>query len=396
MDKKISFKDSLSVPIFEAYNKSIFNLLRSKSYENYTDVVLSTLGKELENYFSPSDFRLKYRYKSKKSFYANISKDSSNEDLSSDFNKYITYDIIGMRLVIEKIPDNFNIDEEFIKKSKIKIQFLKNRVYSLQGNLHTTTDSVAINKINDKIEYINNKIKYLTKYINFKTLLEKRSLIQKNINFIDKKLAKSSNPSLERERQQAFLLLESLNNSLGLIAGHFAISHILENSESLHKLGIYLESSRQKYFNDLNGYNSIHFCLKSSLYPSWVAELQDRSSIMEYISKYGPTIHDKIPGKKRKLYPLPLSTNTSDVHRYISHIKYILPKYTKYVYNGYIKKYTKKENVQHYYKKLFLENAEYSKIANEILYDKPSIIYFPTLDENIPNKIKTNEKFDEK
>ena len=140
MDKKISFKDSLSVPIFEAYNKSIFNLLRSKSYENYTDVVLSTLGKELENYFSPSDFRLKYRYKSKKSFYANISKDSSNEDLSSDFNKYITYDIIGMRLVIEKIPDNFNIDEEFIKKSKIKIQFLKNRVYSLQGNLHTTTD----------------------------------------------------------------------------------------------------------------------------------------------------------------------------------------------------------------------------------------------------------------
>lgn len=396
MDKKISFKDSLSVPIFEAYNKSIFNLLRSKSYENYTDVVLSTLGKELENYFSPSDFRLKYRYKSKKSFYANISKDSSNKDLSSDFNKYITYDIIGMRLVIEKIPDNFNIDEEFIKKSTIKIQFLKNRIYSLQGNLHTTTDSVAINKINDKIEYINNKIKYLTKCINFKTLLEKRSLIQKNIDLIDKKLEKSSNPSLEHERQQAFLLSENLNNSLGLIAGHFAISDILENSESLHKLGIYLESSRQKYFNDLNGYNSIHFCLKSSLYPSWVAELQDRSSIMEYISKYGPTIHDKIPGKKRKLYPLPLSTNTSDVHRYISHIKYILPKYTKYVYNGYIKKYTKKENVQHYYKKLFLENAEYSKIANEILYDKPSIIYFPTLDENIPNKIKTNEKFDEK
>ena len=130
MDRKISFKDSLSVPIFEAYNKSIFNLLRSKSYENYTDVVLSTLGKELENYFSPSDFRLKYRYKSKKSFYANISKDSSNEDLSSDFNKYITYDIIGMRLVIENIPENFDIDEEFIKRSKIKIQFLKTKLYS--------------------------------------------------------------------------------------------------------------------------------------------------------------------------------------------------------------------------------------------------------------------------
>lgn len=389
MDRKISFKDSLSVPIFEAYNKSIFNLLKSKSYENYTDVVLSTLGKELENYFSPSDFRLKYRYKSKKSFYANISKDSSNKDLSSDFNKYITYDVIGMRLVIENIPENFDIDEEFIKRSKIKIQFLKTKLYHLQKDLYNSNDSKSITEINNKIEYINDKIKYLNKCINFKNLLTKKSLIQKDINLIDKKLRKHPSPILEQERNQAFLILESLNNSLGLIAGNFAINEILKKSSSLKKLGIYLDSSRQKYFNDLNGYNSIHFCLKSSLYPAWVAELQDRSSIMEYISKYGPTIHDKIPGKKRKLHPLPLSTNTSDIHRYISHIKYILPKYTKYISDGYIKKYTKKENVQHYYKKLFLENAEYSRIANEILFDKPTITYLPSLEqEGLKEKIK--------
>lgn len=389
MVKQNSFKDSLSVPIFEAYNKSIFNLLKSKSYENYTDVVLSTLGKELENYFSPSDFRLKYRYKSKKSFYANISKDSSNKDLSSDFNKYITYDVIGMRLVIENIPENFDIDEEFIKKSKIKIQFLKTKLYHLQKDLYNSNDSKSITEINNKIEYINDKIKYLNKCVNFKNLLTKKSLIQKDINLIDKKLRKHPSPILEQERNQAFLILESLNNSLGLIAGNFAINEILKKSSNLKKLGIYLDSSRQKYFNDLNGYNSIHFCLKSSLYPAWVAELQDRSSIMEYISKYGPTLHDKIPGKKRKLYPLPLSTNTSDIHRYISHIKYILPKYTKYISDGYIKKYTKKENVQHYYKKLFLENAEYSRIANQILFDKPTITYLPSLkQEGLKEKIK--------
>lgn len=389
MVKQNSFKDSLSVPIFEAYNKSIFNLLKSKSYENYTDVVLSTLGKELENYFSPSDFRLKYRYKSKKSFYANISKDSSNKDLSSDFNKYITYDVIGMRLVIENIPENFDIDEEFIKKSKIKIQFLKTKLYHLQKDLYNSNDSKSITEINNKIEYINDKIKYLNKCVNFKNLLTKKSLIQKDINLIDKKLRKHPSPILEQERNQAFLILESLNNSLGLIAGNFAINEILKKSSNLKKLGIYLDSSRQKYFNDLNGYNSIHFCLKSSLYPAWVAELQDRSSIMEYISKYGPTLHDKIPGKKRKLHPLPLSTNSSDVHRYISHIKYILPKYTKYISDGYIKKYTKKENVQHYYKKLFLENAEYSRIANQILFDKPTITYLPSLkQEGLKEKIK--------
>ena len=392
MNKNNSFKDSLSVPIFEAYNKSIFNLLKSKSYENYTDVVLSTLGKELENYFSPSDFRLKYRYKSKKSFYANISKDSSNEDLSSDFNKYITYDIIGMRLVIENIPDNFNINEEFIEKAKIQIKLLKKKISFLQKDLYNSKDSVMVDKLNTEIEFINSKISYLNSCINFKNLLNKKNLIQKDIDLINKKLAKSYNPSLAHERNQAFLALESLNNSLGLIAGHFAINNILETSEELHKLGIYLDSSREKYFNDSNGYNSIHFCLKSSLYPAWVAELQDRSSIKEYIAKYGPTIHDKIPGKKRKLHPLPLSTNSSDVHRYISHIKYILPKYTKYVYNGYIKKYTKKENVQHYYKKLFLENAEYSRIANEILFDRPTITYLPSLDENCSKDTKTKEK----
>lgn len=392
MNKKNSFKDSLSVPIFEAYNKSIFNLLKSKPYENYTDVVLSTLGKELENYFSPSDFRLKYRYKSKKSFYANISKDSSNEDLSSDFNKYITYDIIGMRLVIENISNNFNINEEFIEKAKIKVKLLKKKLSFLQKDLYNSNDSTVVDKLNNKIAFVNSKISYLNSCINFRNLLDKKNLIQKDIDLIDKKLAKSYNPSLSHERNQAFLALESLNNSLGLIAGHFAINNILENSEELHKLGIYLDSSREKYFNDSNGYNSIHFCLKSSLYPAWVAELQDRSSIMEYISKYGPTIHDKIPGKKRKLHPLPLSTNSSDVHRYISHIKYILPKYTKYVYNGYIKKYTKKENVQHYYKKLFLENAEYSRIANEILYDKPTMTYLPSLEVDYSKNIKNNEK----
>ena len=396
MDKKISFKDSLSVPIFEAYNKSIFNLLRSKSYENYTDVVLSTLGKELENYFSPSDFRLKYRYKSKKSFYANISKDSSNEDLSSDFNKYITYDIIGMRLVVENIPKNFKISKSFIKNSEEQLKILKKQLYSLQTKQYNLKDTFLDNELNNQIEFINTKIKYLHNCINFDKLLEKRNSIQKNLNLIDKKLQKSYDYSLIYERKYAFTLLENLNNTIGLIAGNFAINEIFENSKKLQNLGIHLESSRQKYFNDSNGYNSLHFCLKSSLYPCWVAELQDRSSIMEYISKYGPTIHDKIPGKKRKLHSLPLSTNTSDVHRYISHIKYILPKYTKYVYNGYIKKYTKKENVQHYYKKLFLENAEYSKIANEILFDKPTMTYFPTLDENISNKIKNNEKIDEK
>ena len=71
-NKRNLFKTSLSVPIFESYNKAIFNLLKTPEYRNYTDVVLSTLGQELEKYLDPQNFRLKYRYKSEKSFNKNI------------------------------------------------------------------------------------------------------------------------------------------------------------------------------------------------------------------------------------------------------------------------------------------------------------------------------------
>ena len=141
-DKQNSFKTSLSVPIFESYNKAIYNLLKSKEYENYTDVVLLTLGKELEKYFSTDDFRLKYRYKSIKSYSQNISKDSDvSQDnpltFESHFNPYINYDIIGMRLVIEDVPSDFEISEKFITTSTQKFLELQKNLYTYQNLFYT-------------------------------------------------------------------------------------------------------------------------------------------------------------------------------------------------------------------------------------------------------------------
>ena len=45
------FRASLSVPMFENLNQSLFNLLKTPEYQNYTDIVFSTLGKEFEKYF---------------------------------------------------------------------------------------------------------------------------------------------------------------------------------------------------------------------------------------------------------------------------------------------------------------------------------------------------------
>ena len=67
------FRSSLSVPMFENINQSIFQLLQTPEYQEYTDIVFSNLGKELEKYFG-KDMIFKYRYKSQKSFTNNISK----------------------------------------------------------------------------------------------------------------------------------------------------------------------------------------------------------------------------------------------------------------------------------------------------------------------------------
>ena len=73
-DKYELFRSSLSVPLFENINQSLFQLLQTPKYQEYTDMIFSTLGQELENYFK-KDMIFKYRYKSQKSFTNNISKE---------------------------------------------------------------------------------------------------------------------------------------------------------------------------------------------------------------------------------------------------------------------------------------------------------------------------------
>lgn len=380
-NKRNLFKTSLSVPIFESYNKAIFNLLKTPEYRNYTDVVLSTFGQELEKYLDPQNFRLKYRYKSEKSFNKNISKDTkiNENNFSSDFNKYITYDIIGMRLVIENVPENFKINDNFILKCKSMKKLLTKQLYSL-----ITDENLQNNQSNTNLaEHLGAQIKYLDSCINFSQLLSRRNELNKKVEKMQEN--GSIDNCSDEDLKSAKTILNNLNNSLGMIVGDFCISEIFANSDNIKKLGLYLDSNREKYFNDSSGYNSKHFCIKSTLYPNWISELQDRSSFVEFSSKYGPNTHDKIPGKKRRLLPLPKFSNKNDINRYISRIEYVLPLYTKYVSNGQVKKYTKKEDVKHYYKKLFLENPDYAKQVNKVLYDRPTIIYTPMLSDKESN-----------
>ena len=232
-EKSNLFKTSLSFPVFESYNTAIFHLLHTPKYKNYTDVVLSSLGLEIEKYLKPEDFTLKYRYKSKKSFFQNLSQDSKvvNNEISSNFNKFIPYDIIGMRLVIKNVPEDFQISNHFIENSKKKLELIKQELYKLKTIPSYTTNGETLDKeIVAKYRQLDSQMHYLTNCINFKNILSKRNLIKQDIETIDKNL--NSNPNdlaLLNERYTAHNLLGNLNKmEITITEAKLTPSHLAE------------------------------------------------------------------------------------------------------------------------------------------------------------------------
>ena len=434
-DKHKLFQSSLSVPLFEQYNVAIFNLLHSPEYENYTDVVLSTLGTELEKYFKPDEMRLKYRYKSRKSFNANNSKDSKvaekdytsnlskdsesiKNDFESDFNVHINYDIIGMRLVVENVNDNFEIDKSFIENCKKNLLATQRELFELEKqysdhyNKNYGDTSLSIKTLLSKdpvlkqfaqdINVLKHKINYLGQCIEFKKLLSYRNKAKKLL------LKMNDAKNSQSEIQETEKIFNDFNNIVCMIAGDYAIDHIFSTSEKLKKLGLFLNDDRKKFFHDSTGYTAIHFSIESTLLPAWKAELQDRSSEVEYLSKYGPITHNSLSGKKRYLEDLPTKAPNRKINDYLkkhslkyfdntSKLKstrafmqklseYVVPYYTKYIGDGYIKRYTIAENIHHYHKKLLLENREYSKQLDDILKNDENEAFIPEI-----NRFQKNE-----
>lgn len=66
--------------------------------------------------------------------------------------------------------------------------------------------------------------------------------------------------------------------------------------------------------------------------------------------------------------------------------EYVVPYYTKYIGNGYIKRYSIAENIHHYYKKLLLENNEYAKQLDDILKNDENEAFIPEI-----NRFQKNE-----
>ena len=420
-DTAALFRSSLSVPMFEDINKSLLHLSKTPQYQNYTDVVFSTLGRELEDFFG-NHMVFKYRYKSKKSFYNNIYKDSTvdkNSQFVSQYNPYVHHDIIGMRLVVKNIFRDFQISTSFINSCKNKTDSLQRELFELQKQYYDTDISDEDKKILEtKMLHIERYLVHLNACCQFRSLLKKINSLMDNATHLQKKIDTSSDNigyinKYKLELETTCFALKNLNSLLNTIAGEYAIEEIFEHSDNLKKLGVFLNPDRQKYFSENSGYTSMHYSIESSLLPNWTAELQDRSSSIEHSAVLG---HDELPGKKRRLIDLPANFEpnrklndilqdkrlvfqdkpkiTSTKRKFLKDLNMVSPDYTIYCHNGYIKRFNQKENVHHYYNGVLRKHKEYSEKIDMILDDSQSEMFVPELDNNIylNDSINYNER----
>lgn len=396
------FRASLSVPMFENLNQSLFNLLKTPEYQNYTDIVFSTLGKEFEKYFG-KDMIFKYRYKSQNSFTRNILKDSSikNDKTTkyvSNFNPYIHYDIIGMKIVIKHIPEDFKISPSFIKTCEEKEKRYQKKLFDLQKQCysknHDLENDQEKNSItHKKILHLERYLLYLNDCCNFNQILERRNTLANNYYILQKTINNHSQNNnfdlneLKLEFETTEFALKNLNSLLNTIAGEYAIEEIFEKSENLKKLGVHLNPNRQKFFSEEKGYTSMHFSIESSKLNHWISELQDLSSSIDYLSVKS---HDALPGKKRHLMNLPKNINKQLSKKYIKSFKNISPSYTIYKFNGYIERYNMRKNLHHYYNTLLKNNPEYTKKLHSIIDNKENEPFLPVLQPQL-KKILEND-----
>ena len=418
-DKAALFRSSLSVPMFEDINKSLLQLSKTPQYQNYTDVVFSTLGKELEDFFG-NCMIFKYRYKSKKSFYNNISKDSvvdKNSQFVSQYNPYIKNDIIGMRLVVKNIPRDFHVSARFIRSCQERKDCIHQELSDLykQYNLEASIKDRKI--LDDKKLHLERYLMHLNDCCQFYSILKQRNILLDSATKLQEKVdshsdsRSNSNNVVYVSQYQLDLdsirfALKNLNSILNTIAGEYAIEEIFYNSEALKNLGVYLNPDRQKYFSENSGYTSMHYSIESFMLPNWVSELQARSSSIEHSAIFG---HDALPGKKRRLVDLP--TNfvpnkklnailrdmgfvsqdkpkiTYSKKKLLKKLHTVSPDYTVYCHDGYIRRFNPKENVHHYYNGLLAKNKEYAEKIDMILDDRQCDMFLPEFKKIIKNEI---------
>lgn len=302
----------------------------------YLEIVVSSLLLEINKTFPEPNYSIyiTYRIKSQKSDIEKLSDYISRfkETDSSISIKDIT-DLIGLRIIIEKIPHNITIS-----KNNPEYKSLKDLSEERKSNIKL---SETFHEFESKIfddnctcfEYYNQSKNVLNSIL---TTFDSETIYSKDyakelkkryttlINECEKKIeiltalgdykSKFNIDSLENDKSTSKIDFSQLlkdfdsriDSKLGLKLYSNALPNIIENSSILKKLGISMskDPSRVKNKRENSGYVSDFFGLDFSTIPI-KAELQIMYTNEHQESIIGYSAHSKMPGKEASFMEIP-------------------------------------------------------------------------------------------
>lgn len=325
----------------ELYNnyilKNINEMVLSTNIDmKYLEMVVSSLLLEINKKFSEPNYSIyiTYRIKSPKSDIEKLSDyiRRLEENSSSISIKDIT-DLIGLRIIIEKIPHNITISKNNLEYETFKeLSDEREKNIELSKQYHEFESKIndndctcleyytqSKNIINNILSTFDSETVYSEEYakelkIRYNKLIsecEKKIKILTALGDYDSKI---NIESLENDRSSFKIDFKQLlkdfdariDSKLGLKLYSNALPDIVENSSILKNLGISMSKdvSRIKNKREPSGYVSDFFGLDSSITPIKI-ELQIMYTNEHQESIIGYSAHSKMPGKEADFMEIP-------------------------------------------------------------------------------------------
>lgn len=302
----------------------------------YLEIIVSSLLLEINKKFPEPNYSIyiTYRIKSQKSDIEKLSDyiRRLKESSSSISIKDIT-DLIGLRIIIEKIPRNITISKnnpEYKTFKEISDEREKNIELSKQyHNFESKINDAdctyleyytqSKNILNDILSIFDSETVYSkeyaselkTKYNNLISECEKKLEILTALGDYNSEIDINS---LENDKNSSKIDFKQLlknfdsriDSKLGLKLYSNALPDIVENSSILKNLGISIskDTSRIKNKRESSGYVSDFFGIDSSIIPI-KTELQIMYTNEHQESIIGYSAHSKMPGKKANFMEVP-------------------------------------------------------------------------------------------
>lgn len=371
-----------------AYFSSVYNLFKSDKYIEFTDLVLSTIGSEIERFFPDINIELIYRVKSKSSYNNKTSIHHDLLDNDSTSSKTQIFDTYGMKLVINHVPLKTNA-----------IDVISNDLEEKEKKL-TSRPSEELKKKVDELKYLKNI--YDTRINTSKGLYKVKHQYDK--------FAKTNNISAQehfKEKIELYnLQLENLKNKSEYYMAKYIFEYVLENSETLHKLGITQQDNRRKSVDKENGYKAEHYGLQSKYLPHWCSEFQTKSSYRNILATFGTASHDLgtsshkfspnskevnqiFVDKKRKIPEILSVSDLKDknkVNDFINNeVLCNIPNFTIYVKKGIISRFSDCDNFFNFYSEELIKEPNKYDFYDKLLDKHNGLEYIPDINKTLNN-----------